>query len=277
MAKYDPERKMIVTVAVNGSVPKKEDNPHVPVTPEEVVEDSLKCAEAGASVVHIHARDEEEEPCHDYEFFQECVEQLRAQSDLIIQLSTGARVPTPREVRIQAVDLRPDMMSLNAGCCNFPNGPYVNSVEDIEFWLEKMNAFDVRPEVECFDVSHMHTGIALHERGLIESPVLFNLVLGVKGALPFTPHSFMHMWDTVPDDAQFNVTGVARSQLPLSVLSTILGGHVRVGLEDNLYYSYGELATNVELVERAVRIANEAQREVATPAEARELLGIVNS
>jgi 3-keto-5-aminohexanoate cleavage enzyme len=169
------------------------------------------------------------------------------------------------------------MMSLNAGCCNFPNGPYVNSIEDIEFWLQRMNEYDVRPEIECFDVSHLHTGLQMAENGLIPEPLLFNIVLGVKGALPFTPQNFMHMYNLVPASAHFNVTGVARAQLPMGILSTVLGGHVRVGLEDNLYYSYGELATNVELVERAVRIANEAQREVATSAEARELLGIVNS
>lgn len=277
MASKAGNQKMIITVAVNGSLSTKDDTPHVPVTPEEVIEDTVSCWEAGASVVHIHARDENQGPSHDREFFRKCIEGLRERCDIIIQVSTGSRQGVSAETRVSSVDLRPDMMSLNSGSCNFAHGPYINSLQDIEYWLDRMNEYDVKPEIECFDLSHMYAGIDMYKKGLIKDPLLFNIILGVPGALPYTPQNFMHMYNCIPDDALFNVIGVGRHQLPVTVMSTVLGGNVRVGLEDNLYYSYKVLATNRQLVERAVRIGKECQREIATPAEAREMLGIVNS
>jgi len=274
---YNPKRKAIITVAVNGSLPTKEMTPHVPVTPQEVVEDTMRCWEAGASVVHIHARTKDQKPCHDIEFFQECLEGIRARCDMIVQFSTGARGPVDPETRIRSARLRPDMMSLNSGSCNFPHGPYINSLQDLDYWLEEMRKYDVRPEIECFDLSHLFTGLTLIEKGTIEKPVVFNIILGVHGALPFTPQNFMHILDCIPDEFMFNVIGVGRYQLPMVGLAAILGGNVRVGLEDNLFYSYKVLATNRQLVERAARILKEFQREIATPAEARGMLGIKNS
>lgn len=266
--------KLIITVAINGSLATKEHNPNVPVTPEEVVADTVGCWEAGAAVVHIHARDEEQRPSHDYDFFAECVRGIREQCDIIIQLSTGARGPVDRETRIRAVDLRPDMMSLSCGCTNFADGPFLNTLEDIEYWLGRMNEYGVKPELECFDLSHIYTSMQMMDRGLIEDPALFNLIFGVPGSLPFTPGNFAHMWSCVPRDALINTIGVGRYQLPVTTMSTALGGNVRVGLEDNLYYSYRVLASNRQLVERAVRIGRECQREITDPAEARGILGI---
>lgn len=270
----NPDNKMIVTVAVNGSVPTKEQTPHVPVTPAEVIEDTVRCWEAGASIVHIHARDENQRPCHDFEFFAECLEGIRARCDIIVQFSTGSRGAVDRETRIEAVSLKPDMMSLNAGCCNFVQGPHVNSLKDIEYWLKEMKEHGVKPEIECFDLSHVYTGREFYRQGLIEPPAFFNIILGVPGALPYSPQNFMSMFSSLPEEAMFNSIGVGRFQLPVTVMATALGGHVRVGLEDNIYYSYRVLGTNREFVERAVRIAQECQREVAGPREARELLGI---
>lgn len=277
MRTYRPDEKMIITVAVNGSLPTKKDTPYVPVTPEEVTEDTLRCWEAGAAVVHIHARDKEQRPSHDYEFFARCLEGLRSRCDIIVQFSTGARGNVDRETRIRSADLRPDMMSLNAGSSNFATHAFVNSLQDIEFWVSRMNEYDIKPEIECFDVGHVFTGIELGRRGLLKPPLLFTIILGVQGALPFTPQNFMHVYSCIPDDAHFSVIGVGRYQLPMVALSTALGGNVRVGLEDNIYYSYKVLATNRQLVERAVRLSKECQREIATPAEARKILGIENS
>jgi 3-keto-5-aminohexanoate cleavage enzyme len=274
MRSYQPDRKMIITVAVNGSLPTKADTPHVPVTPAEVIEDTVQCWEAGASIVHIHARDRDQRPSHDYEFFRACLEGLRARCDIIVQFSTGSRGNVDRETRVRSVDLRPDMMSLNAGSCNFSHGPYVNSLQDIEFWLGEMKRYGVKPEIECFDLSHLYAGIDMQQKGLIEKPLQFTIILGVHGALPFTPQNFMHVYNCIPDDAYFNVIGVGRHQLTMTALAAALGGNCRVGLEDNVYYSYKVLATNRQLVERAVRIARECQREIATPAEARKILNI---
>lgn len=277
MRTYKPGGKMIITAAINGSVPTKRDTPHVPVTPEEVIADTVACHQAGAAVVHIHARDQEQRPCHDHEFFRRCLEGIRECCDIIVQFSTGSRGGVDRETRIAAVDLRPDMMSLNSGSVNFPQGPHVNSLEDIEYWLDRMNAYDVKPEIECFDFSHLFTGVEMAQRGLIERPLVFTLILGLRGAVPFTPQNFMHMYSCLPDDALFNTIGIGRHQLTMTALAIALGGNCRVGLEDNIFYSYKVLATNAQLVERAVRLAKEYGRDIATPAEARKLYNIKNS
>ena len=278
LSAWQPRNKsLIITVAINGSLGTKDDNPNIPVTPEEIIEDAVACCEAGASVVHIHARTPDQKPSHDYDFFAKCIEGIRDNCDIITQISTGSRGNVDRETRVQAADLKPDMMSLNSGCCNFPDRPYINSLSDIEYWLGEMRKYSVIPEIECFDLSHLYTGLDMAEKGLIDKPLIFNIILGMHGALPFTPKNFMHMWDIVPEDALVNSIGVGRYQLPATTLSTVLGGMVRVGLEDNQYYAYKVLASNVQLVERAVRIGKELQRDIATPAESRKLLGIKNS
>ena len=270
-------KKLILTVAVNGSTGTTEQNPNIPVTPEEIIEDSVACCEAGASVVHIHARTPDQEPSHDYDFFAKCIEGIREHCDIITQVSTGTRTGADAETRVQAADLRPDMMSLNSGCCNFPDRPYINSLADIEYWLGVMRQYDIIPEIECFDVSHIYAGLDMADKGLIDKPLIFNIILGMHGALPFTPQNFMHMWEIIPEDALVNSIGVGRFQLPANTLATVLGGHVRVGLEDNQYYAYKVPASNLDLLKRAIRIGEELQREIATPAESRELLGIKNS
>jgi len=269
--------KLIITVAPNGSVPTKQDTPHVPVVPDEVVEQGIKCWEAGASVLHYHARDAQQKPCLDYDFFAKVLEGLRKHTDLIVQISTGSRLEPDRDARIRAVDLKPDMMSLNVGSINFPRGPYINKPEDAEYWAGKMQEFGVKPEIECFDSSHIETGIRLWRMGLIDDPPLFDMVLGVKNALSFTPRNMINLIEMMPVGSLWNCIGIGKAQLPVSTLGIILGGHSRVGLEDNIYYSYKTLATNDQLVSRLVRLAGELQRPVATPAEARKILSIKNS
>jgi 3-keto-5-aminohexanoate cleavage enzyme len=269
--------KLIITVAPNGSVPTRADTPHVPITADEVIEDGIKCWEAGASILHYHARDAEQKPCLDYEYFARVLEGLRKHTDLIVQISTGSRLIQDREARIRAVDLKPDMMSLNVGTINFPRGPYVNKPEDAEYWAGKMQEYGVKPEIECFDLSHVEAGARLHRMGLVDDPPFFDFVLGVKNALSFTPRNLLTLIEMLPPGAKWNCIGIGKAQLPVSTLGMILGGHSRVGLEDNIFYAYHVLATNTQLVARAVRLAKELQREIATPAEARRILGIRNS
>jgi len=273
--------KLIITVAPNGSVARKEHTPHVPVTPDELVEDAIKCWKAGAAVLHFHARDKDQNPCLDYDFFERALTGIRANTDLIVQISTGARLGATREDRIRAVALKPDMMSLNVGSVNFPRGGvYVNLPADAEYWAAAMQEHGVKPEIECFDLSHIEAGARLMDMGLIRRPALFNFVLGVKHALSYSPEHLLHMIRSIPrspGDAMWNVIGIGPHQLKTTALAIVLGGHCRVGIEDNLYYSYQVLATNAQLVERAVRLAGELQREVATPREARGMLGIEGS
>ncbi len=269
--------KLIITVAPNGSVPTKETTPYVAITAEEVIEDGIKCWEAGASILHYHARDKDQKPCLDYDYFARVMEGLRKYTTLIVQMSTGSRLVQDRDARVRAVDLKPDMMSLNVGSINFPLGPYINKPEDAEYWAGKMQEYGVKPEIECFDASHIEAGVRLWRKGLIDDPPFFDFVLGVKNALSYTPQNMLNLINMLPADARWNCIGVGRAQLPVSTLGMILGGHSRVGIEDNIYYSYKVLATNAQLVGRAVRLANELQREVATPAEARQMLKIKNS
>lgn len=267
--------KLIVTVAPNGGLPTKEQNPDVPVTPDEIIEQGVACCEAGASVLHFHARDQNQKGCFDYEFTKKVLEGLRKRCGIIVQVTTGGWVD--RDTRIQAVDLKPDMMSLNVGSINFRGRVYINAPPDVDHWAGKMLEYGVRPEIECYDFSHIEAGIDLVERGLVEKPALFDFVLGIKSTISYSPKHLINMIDMVPPGNLWNVVGIGRHQLNTQALAIVLGGNCRVGLEDNLYYSHRVLATNLQLVERAVRLAKELQREVATPAEARKILGIKNS
>ena len=269
--------KLIITVAPVGSLPTTTDNPNLPVTPEAIIEDGIACWEAGASILHYHARDKDQKACLDYDFFAKVLEGLRKHTRLIVQISTGFRAPVHRDDRIRAVDLRPDMMSLNVGSVNLPRGPYPNDPVDVEYYAAKMIEYGVKPEIECFDLSHIHAGITLWKRGLIKDPPFFDMVLNVKNALPYHPRHLVHMVDTLPESALWSVIGVGPAQLPASTLGIVMGGNCRVGLEDNLFYAYKDLATNARLVQRVVRLAAELQRDVATPDEARAMPKIENS
>ncbi len=169
------------------------------------------------------------------------------------------------------------MMGLNVGSVNFGPTIYLNKAADAEYWAANMLEYGVRPEIECFDASHVEAGIRLWKMGLIEDPPFFDFVMGVPNALSYSPRNLQMMIDLLPAGAPWSCIGIARAQLPVSTLGIAMGGNCRVGIEDNIYYSRGVLATNVQLVERTVRIAKELQREVASPAEARRLLGIRNS
>ncbi len=269
--------KLIITVAPVGSYATTADTPHLPVTPSAIIEDGIACWEAGASIIHYHARDKDQKSCLDYDFFARVMEGLRKHTTLIIQISTGFRAPVHRDDRIRAVDLRPDMMSLNVGSVNLPKGPYSNDPVDVDYYAQKMLDYGVKPEIECFDLSHIYAGINLMKKGLILDPPWFDMVMNVKNALPYHPRHLVHMVDTLPPGALWSVIGVGPAQLPASTLGIVMGGNCRVGLEDNLFYAYKDLSTNRRLVERVVRMAGELQRDVATPAEARAILQIRNS
>lgn len=265
--------KLIITVAPIGSIPTKAQTPHVPVTPAEVIQDAYDCYNAGASVVHIHARDKEQKPSHDFDFFSEAVAGIRSKCDMIIQISTGGRASQGQETRGRALAIEGvEMASLNTGSVNFPTSAYVNEPALIEHLAKVMLDRGIKPEIECFDFSFISNGLDLLKKGLLKPPLHFNFVMGLKGALPYSLPNYVHMMQSIPAGSTWNVSGVGPAQLTLAMPSLITGGHVRVGLEDNIYYSKGILATNVQLVGRIVRLARELGREVATPAEARAIL-----
>jgi 3-keto-5-aminohexanoate cleavage enzyme len=269
--------KLIITCALTGAEVTKEDHPRLPVTPDEIAQAAYEAYLAGASIVHIHGRLEDGTPTQDQEVYREIIEKIRAKCELIIQVSTGGAVGMTAEERIQPVALCPEMATLTTGTVNFGQDVFMNSPSDIERFAKILSQYGVKPELEIFDVGMIHNGLRLLKKGLIQEPLHFDFVMGVPGGIPATPKNLLHLVESIPSNATWSVAGVGKAQLPMATMAILLGGHVRVGLEDNIYYTKGVLAeSNAQLVERVVRIAKELGREVASPKDAREILGLLS-
>lgn len=279
-----PDNKVIITVAVTGAWPlvTKAMNPAVPEQPEEIAETAYACFQEGAAICHIHARDKEGKSTGAKEVYQDIHDRIRAKCNVIVQDSTGGGPNLSIEDRIACIQAKPDMASLNMGSMMRISGPYKgvpwsNMPEDIESYVTKMRQAGVKPEMEVYGHAMLREVNSLIKKGLIEKPHYINFVMGMtyQGAVEATPKHLSSLIDFLPQDAIFNVTAVGAAQVPLTTMAMILGGCVRVGLEDNLYYCKGELAaSNAQLVARTVRIARELNKEPATPEEARAILGL---
>ncbi len=270
--------KLIITVAPTGSVPRKKDTPHLPITPEEIAEAAYRCEQEGASIIHVHCRDENEDPTSDYDLFQETVSKIRKRTKLLVMVSTSGVAGRSDEERAEPLRTRPDLASLTTGSLNFtgrtPPVVYTNSWVTITYLAQRMREFGVKPEMEAFDVGFIPQGIRLVREGLVAEPPLFQLVMGVGGGIPATINNLLHMRAQLPQNARFTVAGVGKAQLDMTSMSILMGGHVRVGLEDNIYLEKGKLVPNEDFVARTHRIAETLNREVATPDEARAILGL---
>jgi 3-keto-5-aminohexanoate cleavage enzyme len=268
--------KLIITVAPTGNVPTKSITPYVPVTSSEIAKDILACYEAGASVAHIHARDEEGNPTSEFKYFADIVRAIDgAGCPIIKQISTGARAGKTAESRAEALVLNPVSASLSTGSSNFPTSANLNDPSLVEYLATTMLDRNIKPEIEVFDAAMISNAIDLQKKGLIQEPLQFNLVLGVKGSLPATAKNLFFLVESLPPNSVWSVSVVGSQHVNLSVMAMSLGGHVRVGVEDNIYYSKGVLATNVALVERIVNIAKAMGREFATPDDVRRIWGII--
>jgi len=266
--------KLIITVAPTGSVPTKVQNPHLPLTPQEIAETAYRCYNEGASIVHVHAR-RDGRPTLDAEIFAQTHGLIAQRCDMIVQISTGGRAGTDPVARAAAVRLiKPEMASLTTGSVNFPDRVYENSFETIEYLATAMKKAGTKPEMEIFDGSMINNALRLVRQDLASEPLHFNFVLGLLGAQPAMAKILLHLTELIPAHTTWTVSGIGRHQLPMATLALVMSGHVRVGLEDNLYYGPGELASNEQLVARVVRLARELGREVASPAEARRILGL---
>ena len=270
--------KVIITVAPTGSVPRKKDTPHVPVTPDEIAETAYRCEQEGAAIIHVHCRDENEKPTSRFDIFKETVDKIRKRTKLVVMTSTSGIAGQTDEDRTQPLRTAPDMGSLTTSTLNFagrkPSVVYLNTVETVQFLAKEMLARNIKPEIEAFDVGFIQQGRKLIEAGLVKEPAHFQLVMGVDGGVPATPENLLHMRNQLPPTATFVVAGMARMQLSMTTMAILIGGHVRVGLEDNLYLRKGVLARNEELVARAKHLTEDLQREVATPDEARTIMGL---
>jgi len=271
-------QKLIVTVGLTGSRISKEQTPHIPVTADEIVRSGVEAWRAGAAVLHVHVRDPRTGlGTQDLAVFGPVVERLRAETDAVLCLTTSG-IPgrnLPIEERLAPLDLRPELASFDAGSVNTPAGVFLNPPEFLDALAAKALALGVKPELECFDAGHVATCLRYLADGKLRAPLHFQFVLGAPYGMPATAASLVYLTGLIPGDATWSVIGIGRAQTPMAALAIAMGGHARVGLEDNIYYRKGELATsNAQLVARAVRLADELGREVATPAEAREILGL---
>ncbi len=268
---------LIISAALTGSWPTKDQNPNLPVTEEEIAEAAVDAAAAGAAIVHLHVRNQQGKVTCDPARYAKARDLIRAAGcDVVINMSTGGGAgQTTDEQRAEPVTLAPEIASFDCGSLNFGAGVFVNSPSFLAELAASMREHGVRPEIECFEPGHVANGLRFIHDGALEPPYWFQMVLGVRGGAPGTIQQLVHMVQMLPPRALWSACGIGRAQLPLGVAAMTMGGHVRTGLEDNLWYHKGELAqSNAQLVARVVRIAAEIGRPVATPAKAREILGI---
>ncbi|MCB0113988.1 MAG: 3-keto-5-aminohexanoate cleavage protein [Caldilineaceae bacterium] len=275
-------QKVIITAAVTGSRPTKEMNSAVPYSPAEIAEAAVACWRAGAAVAHIHVRDPRTgAPSSQLALFEDVLSRIRQECDMLVNLTTsGLNIAAANEDeviarRLEPVTLRPDICSLDVGSMNFQDRPFVNSPRWAEAAARRMREAGVKPEIEVFDVGHIDQARDLIHRGLVADPPWFQLCMGIPWGIPASPENLIFMHNKLPTDCLWSVLGVGRHQLPMITMGVLLGGHVRVGFEDNLYRRRGELARdNAHLVEMAVDVIHALDQEPASPAEARALLGL---
>ena len=273
--------KLIINVALTGVVPTKAENPHLPVTPAEIAKDARRVCGLGASILHIHARDEYGQPTHRREIYREIITRIRQYCpDVIITVSTSGRRVKAQMQRAEVLELegecKPDLASLMMGSLNFRDDASINPPEFILGLLGAMRSAGVRPELEIFDTGMANYADYLFRKGYLEGPCFTNLILGSLGTMPATPRDLVFLRDSLPGQAVWAATGVGRFAPRMQALAVAMGGHVRVGLEDSLFMDEGklEMATNERLVQRVVTIAQAMDREIATPREVRVLLGL---
>ncbi|MCT4372618.1 3-keto-5-aminohexanoate cleavage protein [Yangia mangrovi] len=269
----------IICVAITGSLPTKADNPAVPITVVEQVESTQEAFEAGATIAHCHVRDDEGKPTSDPERFAALKEGIEKHCPgMIVQLSTGGRSGAGK-TRGGMLSLRPDMASLSVGSNNFPTRVYENPPDLVEWLASEMKTYGIKPEIEAFDLSHIYQAKAMADRGELVGTPYVQFVMGVKNSMPAVKRVFDYYVETVKvlfgEDAPWCAAGIGRHQIELNDWAAAAGGHLRTGLEDNIRLDKDRLApSNAALVARAVEVAQKHGRSIATPAEARALLGL---
>lgn len=267
--------KLIITAAICGAEVTKEQNPAIPYTVEEIVREAKSAYDAGASIIHLHVREDDGTPTQSKERFKECMDAIReACPDAIIQPSTGGAVGMTDLERLQPTELHPEMATLDCGSCNFGGDEvFINTENTIKNFGKIMQERNVKPEIEVFDKGMVDYAIRFQKQGFISTPMHFDFVLGVQ--MSATARDLAFMVDSIPQGSTWTVAGVGRNQFPMAALAIVMGGHARVGFEDNVYLEKGVMAkSNGEMVEKVVKMAKLLGREVATPAEAREILSL---
>ncbi|HNW48170.1 MAG: 3-keto-5-aminohexanoate cleavage protein [Bacteroidales bacterium] len=269
--------KLIITAAICGAEVLKEHNPAVPYTVEECVREAKSAYDAGASIIHLHVRYDDGTPTQDKARFKMVMDAIyKVCPDVIIQPSTGGAVGMTNDERLQPTELSPEMATLDCGTLNFGGDDvFMNTENTIKYFGTKMIERGIKPELEVFDKSMIDMALRLQKKGFIKTPMHFDFVMGVNGGISGELRDFIFLRGSIPADATYTAAGVGRFEFPLAAAAIIDGGHVRVGFEDNVFISKGVVAkSNGELVAKVVRMAKEFGREIATPAEARQILGL---
>lgn len=271
---------LILTAAITGAETTPQDQPNLPYTPEAQAAEAKACFEAGARVIHLHVRDDKAQATQDLGRFKEAIDAIReAVPEVIMQISTGGAVGASFDSRIAPLQLKPDMGTLNGGTLNFGNEIFTNAPEDIERLAEAFKQYGVVPEVEVYESGMIDYIARLVKRGVIVAePLHMQFVLGVPGGMNGSPKNVLYMAQHLKElmpTASWAVAGIGRYHIPASLTAMTLGGHIRVGFEDNIYYHKGVVAdSNAQLVARMRRIAEEIGRPIATPAQARAILAL---
>lgn len=270
--------KLIITACICGAEVTKAQNPAVPYTVEEIVREAKSAVDAGAAIIHLHVREDDGTPTQSAGRFQTCMDAIKdVCPDVILQPSTGGAVGMSDQERLQPITLNPEMATLDCGTVNFGGDEiFVNTENTIIAFAREMAGRGVKPELEVFDKGMVDLALRLHEKGIIPAPMHFDFVLGMTGGgMSARPRDLIYMAQTLPVGSTWTVAGIGRAEFPMAAMAIIMGGHVRVGFEDNIYLEKGVKAhSNGQLVEKVVRLARELGREIATPHEAREILSI---
>lgn len=268
---------LIINAAICGSSPIST-SPHLPTNPEEIGLQAVEAFEAGASIVHLHTRDDEGVPSGDKEYHARAIAVIKdAGSDVLINLTTSYSAATVDDwdKRFEVLELRPDIASYDAGTFNWADHHvFANTPQFLVELAERMKKYGVKPEIEIFDFGQIGNAFRLAERDLLDFPLYYQFVLGVGGGAPATSKALNHLRDGLPENSVWSVAGIGRHQLNMDVLAILEGGHARTGLEDNHWFEKGVPATNAGLVRRVAELAKTLGREVATPEQARNILGI---
>lgn len=269
--------KTIITVATTGAWPTKKDNPNIPLTPAEIAEDVYDCYKAGAAVAHLHMRDDEGKGTMSTEKFEETVKLIREKCDIILNLTTSGDLNATDETRqAHLISIKPDMASYDCGSMNWGhNALFINHPLFLEALGKTMLENNVKPEVEIFDAGMIYNSEYYIKKGVLKEPVHYQFVLGVPGGTAATVENLVYLKNLIPTTATWSALGVGRGSMPILMSAIAMGGHVRVGMEDNVMFSKGQLAeSNAQFVRRAANLIREFGNEVATVQDAKEILGL---
>ncbi|MGV3465960.1 MAG: 3-keto-5-aminohexanoate cleavage protein [Heyndrickxia sp.] len=267
--------KLIITIAPTGSQTTREHTPYLPLSPKEIADSVYEAWQAGASIAHIHVRDESGNNTLDLNTYREVVDRIQDKCDIIINLTTAGGIVMNDEDRLRVCELGSEMATFDAGTLNFGSGVFHNTPIFLERLAAKLQENQIKPEIEVFDVGMIENTKRIIKKGLMDPPFHFQFVLGIHGGMQATPKNLLFLTESIPEGSTWSAIGASKDQLTINTMSILMGGHVRVGMEDCVYFRKGELAkTNAQFVERIVDLSGILGRDVATPNEARKILSL---